>query len=50
MPAPSFSFERPPLRNRVTLTGRTPREFISDDVERAYAESLAQQKAVFGDL
>jgi hypothetical protein len=46
MPAPSFSFGPP---RRVTITGLTPREYVSDDVEAAYAESLAQQRAVFGD-
>lgn len=46
MPAPSFSFGPP---RRVAITGLTPREYVSDDVEAAYAESLAQQRAVFGD-
>ena len=35
-------------RDGERLTGHTPREYVSDVVERAYQESLAQQRAVFG--
>ena len=43
-PPPPFAFGAP----RRVLTGNTPRAYVSDLVEQAYAESLAQQRAVFG--
>ena len=43
-PLPPFAFGAP----RRVLTGNTPRAYVSDLVEQAYAESLAQQRAVFG--
>ena len=51
---PSASASAPPRRvtfadrDGERLTGHTPREYVSDVVERAYQESLAQQRAVFG--
>ena len=52
--APPASAPAPPRRVTFAdregerLTGHTPREYVSDLVERAYRESLAQQRAVFG--
>ena len=52
--APPASAPAPPRRVTFAdregerLTGHTPREYVSDLVERAYQESLAQQRAVFG--
>jgi hypothetical protein len=45
---PDVEFGRPGAPTGVTLTGLTPREYVSDAVEKAYADTLAQQRAVFG--